>query len=410
YDNSMGLTHYFYGDGNAAPSTLPYPGAAPPLYAPFPGGNPVLPALRSNFRNLADPIHLDYDEYQYKITNQTINYFLPKWRENPTVTFRSQGGGNDGWADGVKAGTNSIKIGDDSTNLTQGIVSFDTASLPDNAIITSASLYILRDSATGENPFTGTFLGNPVVDVISGTFGTAAVEASDATAPATASNAGCVHGSVKDAYYGLRVDLQSTGLSAINNSGLTQIRLGFETIDVDTDQIDFFDGDATLLVGEERIVEKIVTRRQTLPDGSSKVVTNTILAITHQGLAEVMGSPAPFLDVTYCTPPNAPDVAISEVGGAVELSWTPIGNAESYEVWSAVNDPYFVPSGDCALATNCVVESGNVSMPAHDIGNPIDNYYYTVIAVNSCGGGATSPLNNAPHTAHFDFSITAGTP
>jgi hypothetical protein len=409
FDNSVGLMHYFYGDGNAAPGTLPYPGSTPPLYAPFPGGNPILPALRSNFRSAPDPIHLDYDGYQYKITNQTMNYFLPKWRENPTATFVSQGGSNDGWADGVNAGISTIKIGDDSTNLTQGIVSFDTSSLPDNAIVTAASLYMLRDSATGSNPFTGTFLGNPVVDVVNGTFGAPVVEASDATAAATANNVGCVHGTVSDQYYALRVDLQTAGLSAINNSGLTQMRLGFEMTDIGTDQVNFYAGDALLLTGNDRLVEKTITTIEPLPDGTSRTTTNTILAISHQGLGEVMGSPAPFLDVTYCTPPDAPTVTIAEVANGVSLNWSIIPNAESYEVWYAINDPYFVPSGDCALAANCTVESGVSNMPAHDIGNPIDNYYYAVVAINSCGGGSASAVATT-RTAHFDFAIVVGTP
>jgi hypothetical protein len=75
FDHSVGLLHHYLGDGFSESGVLPHPGQTPPDYLPFPGGNPLEPTPRSLFRIPgifdADPIHLNYTGYQYKITNQT---------------------------------------------------------------------------------------------------------------------------------------------------------------------------------------------------------------------------------------------------------------------------------------------------------------------------------------------------
>lgn len=286
FDHGVGLMHYFYGDGIAAPRTLPYPGQTPPAYAPFPGGNPLRPSLRANFRKPngidADPIHLNFDGYQYKITSETETHFFPRFRGAATATIFSQGGANDGWTDGAVIGTSGVRVGDTGTALAAGIVSFDTASIPDGATITGAAIYLTRDALTGTNPFTSSAFGTPAVDVVRGTFGGAAVEASDATAPADAVAAGFIAGSAKSNGYAIRVEITGAGLAAINDSGLTQFRVRFPTPNAGTaaDYVVLRDGDAP-------------------PPGPGGPPT----------LAEYMGSSAPFLDVTYTEPVGVPAAA-----------------------------------------------------------------------------------------------------
>ncbi|MCH9647166.1 MAG: hypothetical protein K0U98_02940 [Deltaproteobacteria bacterium] len=303
FDNSIGLMHHYYGDGTSPPGALPKPGTEAPDYLPFPAGNPLLPALRENFRAPggipADPIHLDFDGYQYKIAQQLEGSLFAKFRGAPSATFFSQGGTEDGWTDGSATGTEAIRIGDTGAQPYAGLVSFDTAAIPDGAEVTAASLYLLRDSATGDNPFLSGDLGTPRVDVARGSFGAPEVEASDATASADATNAGCFVGSAGDEFYAIRIDLTADGLAAINDSGLTQLRLSFPTTDTGEDRIGFFTGDATLLTGDQRIrVETRWVERQQ-PDGSLETIPQTLGSLVHQGLGEIIGTPAPFLDVTY---------------------------------------------------------------------------------------------------------------
>lgn len=274
FDHAVGLMHYFYGDGVSAPRTLPRPGQTPPAYNPFPGGNPLRPALRSNFRSAPDPIHLDVEGYEYKVAHETEGLFLPLFRGNTAATFFSIGGNEDGWTDGNVTGTTAIRLGDNGAAALRGIISFDTSSLPDNAQVTQARLYLSRESATGINPFTSGALGTPTVDVRTGTFGAPAIETSDAGAVATASDAGWVIGSVAANGHALGIEFKAAGLAAINPTGRTQLRVSFPQVGSSAggDYVAMSDGD-----------------RSVTPTGFPT-------------LAAYMGTSAPFLDVAYTLP------------------------------------------------------------------------------------------------------------
>lgn len=271
FDNAIGLSHYYYGDGVNAPGTLPLPEQNPPFSANFYGGNINLPSLRANFRNLADPIHLSNEAYRYKIIHQTLNYFMPKIRSEVDTTIFSTGGVQDGWTNGTSFSTNEVRIGDDGAgNSYKGILNFDTSSLPDDANIDQVSLYLIRNNANSNNPFTSGALGTPQVDIKTGTFGSINVENSDYSEGADAIDAGCFQGTVTANEYALRIDLNTEGLEAINKTGNTQIRLSFPNTDANADYIDFNTGDAIL-------------------DSNFSTV----------GLAEYMASAKPFLDIAY---------------------------------------------------------------------------------------------------------------
>jgi hypothetical protein len=280
--------HYYYGDGVTGPLLLPRPGQDPPDYLPFPGGNPLRPTLRANFRTPsgidADPIHLDFEGYQYKIANQTQTTFFPEFRGVVTETFFSQGGSRDGWADGVAAGSTEIRVGRSANGGVTGILSFDTASIPNGATITGANIYFHRKGSAGTNPFLSGALGIPVVDVVAGSFGAPAVEPSDALAAADATGAGWVFGSARDNGYAVRVELDPPGLSAINDQGTTQFRIRFPAVTTGNDHAAF------------------------TPGGGSPVPNFGLPT-----LAQYMGSGDPFLDVTY-------DVQTAVADGASPIS------------------------------------------------------------------------------------------
>jgi len=278
FDNSLGLMHYYYGDGVSPPRTLPHPGQTPPAFDPLAGGNPLRPSLRSNFRRPSgldvDPIHLDVEGYQYKITNETQATFFPEFRGDVTETFVSEGGDRDGWTDGVTIGLDAVRVGADGAARRFGIVSFDTSSIPDGSTVTAASLYLMRASSTGTNPFSSGELGVPLVDV-AGTFGAVQVEAADASATADATDAGIVVGSAWSNGYAVRIDLTAAGLAALDDAGRTQFRIAFPTAGagIGTHDVGFADGDAPGPIGA------------LIPD-----------------LSDYMGSAAPFLDVAYDAP------------------------------------------------------------------------------------------------------------
>lgn len=317
YDNGMGLNHYYYGydfspymhGGNeqADPGTLPYPERTFPYTD---GGNPLLPSIRPNFRPFPfpitntpsdlDPLHLTDHAYQYKITNQVENYFLDKFRGEPTATFFSQGGDNDGWTDGTTFGIESIQIGDAGEGVTvYGIVSFDTSNLPDDVAISAASFYLLRDvGGEGSNPFESGALGSVQVDVANGFFGgSAAVEVGDAGASADASDIACAHGSAREEHFAIRFDVTSDGLTQINRTGTTQFRIAFTLTDAEIDRLLFKDGDSERLPAGTTETTNVVYNLQ----------NHFIDSIVHEGLANVMGTPHPFLDVKYtsATTPTA---------------------------------------------------------------------------------------------------------
>ena len=270
FDNAIGLSHYYYGDGVNAPGTLPLPEQIAPFSSNFNGGNLNRPSLRANFRNAADPIHLNVEPYEYKITHQTLNYFMPKIRTDISTTLFSSGGTQDGWTNGSTLGTNEIRIGDDGANSYKGILSIDTSSLPDDAVVDKASLYIIRNNANLNNPFTSGTLGMAQIDVKSGSFGAVTVEYSDHTEAADVTDAGCFQGTVSANDYALRIDLNAAGMAAINITGNTQFRISFPNTDANADYIDFNTGDA--------IVDS---------------------DITTVGLAEYMNSAKPFMDIHY---------------------------------------------------------------------------------------------------------------
>jgi hypothetical protein len=301
FDHGVGEMHHYYGDGISAPGILSRPGQQAPDYLPFPAGNALQPSLRENFRVVsgisADPIHLDPEGYLYKVAVQTESYFFPRFRGQISQTLSSLGGTLDGWTDGVSAGTDHVIVGDDGTRLTQGIVSFDTSAIATGEVIQSASLYLLQAARNGTNPFVSGNLGAPRLD-LAASFGAPDVEPADATAPADASDIGCFIGSANDTYYALRIDLSPTSLNAINRDGITQFRMSFSNTDAGVNQVRFDTGDAQ--IANEPVIRKtsrVVEEIQ--PDGSLRTNVVEVTALVHRGLAEILGSTRPFLDIRY---------------------------------------------------------------------------------------------------------------
>jgi hypothetical protein len=143
-----------------------------------------------------------------------------------------------------KNGT-TFNAGDDQKNRQyKSILSFDTSSLPDNAVIVSAQLQIKRQSFFGTDPF-GTH-GPLVSEIRSGTFNDgAALQIEDFSAPASPSSVRDQFAPLTFSWYAAQLD--TANLLLINKTGLTQFRLAFtkdDNDDLGSDYVKFFSGNS----------------------------------------------------------------------------------------------------------------------------------------------------------------------
>jgi len=136
-------------------------------------------------------------------------------------------------------------VGDDAMNKQyKGIVSFNTNSLPNKAVILSAQLKVKLQGIVGNDPF-GTF-GNLLSEICNGTFSdNANLQPDDFSAAATP-------GSVLDTFEELTpnwyaTELHDANLALVNKAGVTQFRLFFtkdDNDDLNADTVEFYSGNS----------------------------------------------------------------------------------------------------------------------------------------------------------------------
>jgi serine protease len=170
-----------------------------------------------------------------KYSNVTANMTGQDYTARVTTTFTSTGS-QDGWilesirgsgkGGSLNASASTVMLGDDKLNRQyRGLLSFNTASLPDNAIIQSVVLKIKQSGGMiGSNPFSA--LGSLYVDIRKGYFGSSSLlQVSDFNAAATASKVGTFGKTPVSGWYS--ATLNTSGRSDINKTSLTQLRLYF---------------------------------------------------------------------------------------------------------------------------------------------------------------------------------------
>ncbi len=99
-------------------------------------------------------------------------------------------------------------------------------------------------------------------------------------------------------------------------------------------------------------------------------------------------------------PARVSGVTIARVTSSqLEIVWTPATGADRYEVWRAINAPYFTPGADCAApgVYGCASVTGT-SYPHAGLGDPASNYSYLVRGVSSCGAVSTGPYPRAANS------------
>jgi hypothetical protein len=170
---------------------------------------------------------------------------------------------NDGWTlessefsnlASTKSASGTLRAGDDARNRQyRSLLYFDTASLPNNAVITNVTVQIKQASVAG-TPITT--LGNLVADIKKGFFGLAPLELTDFNAAAAPINTAGMFKTSDNTVY--QLTLSSVNFKYINLTGTTQFRLRF-TKDDDNDKtadfINFYAGDAALANQPQLIVE-----------------------------------------------------------------------------------------------------------------------------------------------------------
>jgi hypothetical protein len=202
-------------------------------------------------RNTARPQGPRCDIGSFELTQQKM-HFRSIGAEDGWVlesTETSEIGGT------VNSGDTTFHLGDSASDRQlRAILSFNTSTLPDNAVITGAILRIRRQGSVGANPFFthGTIL----VDIREGRFSNnAALQAADFHAPASNTAVG-FFGNNPTAYW-YSSDLEDVAFPYVNLLGRTQFRLRFETGDNDdmsADYMSFYSGDYTSATDERPLL------------------------------------------------------------------------------------------------------------------------------------------------------------
>ncbi len=180
------------------------------------------------------------------------------------VTYYSIGA-NDGWilessetsgTGGTMDGTATIvNVGDDAADRQyRAILHFNTASLPDTAVITSATLQLRRQGTIGSNPFV--ILGALRADLRKGSFSAPALQLADFWVTANKNNIATFSTTpVSNWYSGI---FSAVGRAYINRTGTTQFRIYFTTDDNDdlgADYVRFFSGNAGITARPRLVIQ-----------------------------------------------------------------------------------------------------------------------------------------------------------
>ena len=146
-----------------------------------------------------------------------------------------------------------IRLGDQAQNRqVLGIVSFNTSSLPDNAVILSARLTFRKSRLVGSDPLVS--LAPLQADIRTGYFGTSpALEPGDFQAAASRQYTAGAITPLANNFYALPL---GAGIPYINKAGLTQLRLYFVVQDnnnFSADLLNIYSGENTTLADRPRL-------------------------------------------------------------------------------------------------------------------------------------------------------------
>ncbi|MFO1434006.1 MAG: DNRLRE domain-containing protein [Candidatus Competibacteraceae bacterium] len=358
-----------------------------------------------------------------------------------TLTFTSIGA-EDGWVLESSETSNiggSIKASD-STNLGlllgdsskkyqyKSILSFDTSSLPDNAMIRSATLRLQRGTLSGTSPFDTH--GALLADVVTGTFNNnAALETADFQAPATAVGVAGLSNATGNGSWS-EGTLDFNGLAAINKTGKTQFRLYF-SLDDDNDTIadylGYYAGEYATAASRPQLVVNYVVNTPpvvTITTPANEIQVAPGAPITFNGTATdqedgflssrliwtsdrdgVIGQGGPFTTSTLSVGIHTITATVTDNAGAQ-------GSA-SITVINSTNHPPAVSIGSpancaCFIAGDTITFSGTAGDP--EDGNLTANLNWTsnIDGVIGTGNSFARTLSVGTHTIQAQVTDSGG--
>ena len=205
-------------------------------------------------RSIVQPRYFSiFDADSAMLVSQAGEISLSLQPQAPNVETFTSVGTKDGWvlesaANSQKGNALNVKastflVGNDAANRQyRSILSFNTAALPDNAVITKVTIRVLKQSVAGSDPFTAQ--GNLQVHIRRGFFSTkAALQGTDFQANSSQSGVGIFDPQSVDNWYSAELDSQADAF--INLTGDSQFRLQFELAsdgNGTADYIKFFSG------------------------------------------------------------------------------------------------------------------------------------------------------------------------
>jgi hypothetical protein len=110
----------------------------------------------------------------------------------------------------------------------------------------------------------------------------------------------------------------------------------------------------------------------------------------------LMGDPA----LKIRTGALALESEITITNNRIQLFWNNPEGAVRYDVYRAIDNPYFHPTGS-PYAQNAIPSW--MDYASGSLGDPNHNYFYLVQAIDALGN-----TSNAPHLGEFDFALTPG--
>jgi len=180
-----------------------------------------------------------------------------------TATFYSQSA-NDGWVlesteTSSLGGSNdsiatTIRVGDDAVDKQyRSILSFDTSSLPDDAVITKVTLKVRKQGLAGTDPFTTH--GGLIAAIRKPYFGISIALVNDDFQAAQSAQVGFSSVPVSDWY---STNSNPVIWPYVNLTGTTQFRLRFslgDNDDLSSDYLRFYSGNASAVYRPQLIVQ-----------------------------------------------------------------------------------------------------------------------------------------------------------
>jgi hypothetical protein len=156
-----------------------------------------------------------------------------------------ESGENTNQGGSLDKGATTFSVGDDANDQQyRGILSFDTSSLPNNAVILLVQLKIMQQGIVGSDPFLTH--GDLLAEIRKGTYSDKAIlQVDDFSASASPGSVSDALTELAPSWFG--IELQDANLAFVNKIGATQFRLSFsqdDNDDLNVDTVKFYSGNA----------------------------------------------------------------------------------------------------------------------------------------------------------------------